>query len=410
MKKNHLQITGILLVAVLLTGCETMKEIDQAMYEAASSVAPKDRITGLHTVNFTERSEQIKKGNESSEKLLAEYKAKGGKLDRAVDPKMYQRLQQIFKRVHSVSHFKDESWEVFLIDEGSFNAFVTGGTHVIVHRGLMQQCDDDEVAAVIGHEIGHVTANHVFERHTHGVVMMIGNSKSTKRDSYGAAYTHEGEREADKIGILYSSLAGYDPSANARIWEKMYRETGDIWDGRGKSHPVNSQRSSEAKEIAAKVKQYYTQGLINSSSSDLINSNTLWDNSGTGLKAGEGGGFFAILEASIDTAAKHASAKTEEQRQLNKNAFVESVRNAVYLEDISEVGRDTLRLRIKYTGYRTLQKISFICFIDESLQIKSGLNQAIYPNRSYYVYFQSPDLPKYTPLLSDPGIIISDAE
>lgn len=410
MKTTYPQIVISLVVTALFTGCETMKEIDQAMYEAASAVAPKDRITGLHTVNFTERSEQIKKGNEISETILAEYKAEGGKVDRAVDPIMYQRLQQIFERVHSVSHFKDEIWEVFLIDEQSFNAFVTGGTHVIVHRGLMEQCSDDEVAAVIGHEIGHVAANHVFERDTHGVVMMIGNSKSAKRDSYGAAYTHEGEREADKIGILYSSLAGYDPSAAAKIWERMYRETGDIWDGRGKSHPVNSQRSAEAREIATRVKQYYTPGLVNSSSSDLINTNALWDNSGTGLKAGEGGGFFAILEASIDTASKHAAAKAEEQRQLNKNTFVESVRNAVYLEDISEVGRDTLRFRIIYTGYRTLQKISFICIVDENLQIKSDLTQIIYPNKSYYVYFQSPDLPKYTPLLSDPGLMISDAE
>ena len=87
------------------------------------------------------------------------------RLNAGVDRRSYNRLLGIFQRVHSVSHFANENWKIVLLPEDGFNAFVTGGTYVAVYQGLMDEVRDDAaVAAVIGHEIGHVAANHVFEK------------------------------------------------------------------------------------------------------------------------------------------------------------------------------------------------------------------------------------------------------
>lgn len=168
-------------------------------------------MTGQRTLSVADRSAQIKQGNAAVEQLLSAEKKAGRKVDAALDRQQYQRLIRIFDRVHQVSHLNQERWQPILIDRDSFNAFTTGGTYIVVHRGLMQQLNDDEVAAVIGHEIAHTVANHVGERQTSQQLSLLASS-AARQQGYQAAFTHELEREVDRIGvsaILSTALGAY---------------------------------------------------------------------------------------------------------------------------------------------------------------------------------------------------------
>lgn len=403
------KIYTLLLAILFLNGCQTLTEIDKGLYETADSFTEKDRITGLRTLSFEDRQAQIQTGNKYINDYLKEIKENNIKINEDVDPAMYERLQNIFARVHSISHFRNEKWEVILVDDNSFNAFVTGGTYIVVFKGLMKEVSDSELAAVLSHEIGHVVANHSFEKRSHRIITLIGQSNSAKRDSYVAAFTHEDEREADRIGVLYSALAGFDPYAAHRIWKRKYEESGDLWIGFTHDHPVNSQRSAEVKSVADKVSQYYSEGSINPDFEKLLVENSLWRAKGIEVASGEGGGILAVLEATADSIIKHKKAKAEEERQKNKNEFVNAVRQLVTYTNLEIVSKDAFRITIHYRGDRSINNITFLCVVDNDLQIKSDSGGPLQPNGKYYVTFQSPKLLNYETLPDSATIGIIDA-
>jgi len=403
------KISTLVLAVLFLNGCQTLKEIDKGLYGVADSVTEKDRITGLRTLSFQDRQAQIQTGNKYIADYLGEINKKNIKINEDVDPTMYARLQNVFSRVHSIGHFRDEKWEVILVDDDSFNAFVTGGTYIVVYKGLMEEVSDAELAAVISHEIGHVVANHVFEKRTHRMISLIAQSNSAKRDSYGAAFTHEDEREADRIGILYSSLAGYDPYAAHGIWRRKFEESGDLWVGFTHDHPVNSQRSAEAEAVAGKVSQYYSEGSINPNFKELLVNNSLWRADGIEVAAGEGGGILAVLESTADAMLKHQEAKVEEKRQKNKNEFVNAVRQLVTYSNLEVISEDAFRITIHYRGDRSINNITFLCAVDNELQIKSDSGGPLQPNGKYYITFQSQKLLNYETLPDPIEIQIVDA-
>lgn len=403
------KISTLLLALFFLNGCQTLQDFDKGLYEAADNFTEKDRITGLRTLSFQDRQAQIETGNKGMADILNEIKKSNIKINEDVDPAKYARLQNVFSRVHSISHFRNEKWEAILVDNDSFNAFVTGGTYIVVYKGLMEEVSDAELAAVISHEIGHVVANHVFEQRTHRIVTLIGQSESAKRESYGAAFTHEDEREADRIGVLYSALAGFDPYAAHRLWKRKFDESGDRWVGLTHDHPVNSQRSAEAEAVAGKVSQYYSEGSINPNFEELLVNNSLWGADGIEVAGGEGGGILAVLEATADAMLKHKKAKVEEKRQKNKNEFVNAVRQLVTYSNLEVISEDAFRITIHYRGDRPINNITCLCVVDNELQIKSDSGGPLQPNGKYYITFQSPKLLNYETLPDSIKIGIVDA-
>ena len=263
----RLPINNLLLLtltSLFISGCQTLKKVDQSLYQVAESVSERDLVTGQRTLSMANRQTQIKQGNAYIEKILANEKKAKRPVNAAVNKQQYYRLLKIFDRIHQVSHLKHERWQPILIKRDSFNAFTTGGTYIVVHSKLMETLKkDSELAAVIGHEIAHTVANHVFERQTHAQISALAGSNSARRSGYQAAFTHESEREADKIGILYSALAGYDPMAASRIWQRKYAEQGNARALFHHDHPVNAERYQETLKTGKAVMQYYRKGQIN---------------------------------------------------------------------------------------------------------------------------------------------------
>lgn len=274
MKFNKLVLPVIVASAVLagvvfLSGCAVIDKLDRGAYNVHQAVTQEDTVTGERVIGGISREKQIAKGNANMQKIIADYSL----LNARVDSHTYARLQRIFNRVHQVSHFANENWDVILIPEDSFNAFVTGGTMIAVHHGLMD-LDDEGVAAVLGHEMGHVAASHAFEGTSRALFQLLDKGRSG--EGLGFAYGTLQEEEADQIGVMYAALAGYNPTAISAVWQEFARD-GDNWSW-FRSHPADSDRARATKILGDRVRQYYSAGRINPNHAELSRCNVLWCN------------------------------------------------------------------------------------------------------------------------------------
>jgi predicted Zn-dependent protease len=186
----------------------------------------------------------------SDERLARQSKAQFTQLKKK-DPvsknRSYQKMiERIGKRITEVAKVDvpGTDWEFVVFDKSEPNAFAMPGGKVGVNAGLIELAneDEDEIAAVIGHEVAHVAKRHSNKRMSQGVGVALGgilldtamrnkssNDRALARGAYGVGatvgavlpFSRSQEREADDLGLIYSAKAGYDPRASIRFWQKM---------------------------------------------------------------------------------------------------------------------------------------------------------------------------------------------
>ena len=168
----------------------------------------------------------------------------GGKL--ANDPARLRQLRCITDSLVAVlpAEHRAKPWEVVLVQDDNPNAFALPGGKVGVHTGLLQVAtDQDQLAAVIGHELGHVVSRHAAERVSQrfaaeAALNVLNSATGGERQQLlgllgvGAQagvllpFSRQHESEADLLGQRYMAQAGFDPQAAATVWENMVRATG----------------------------------------------------------------------------------------------------------------------------------------------------------------------------------------
>jgi hypothetical protein len=166
-------------------------------------------------------------------------------------------------------------WEVQVInDPQTVNAFCMAGGKMAIYSGMWEKlkANDDEIAQVMGHEIGHALANHTQERmsiaYSTGVGAQIAAIALGARDQTAALMqtaavvaiqlpnSRESETEADQIGIELAARAGYDPKAAVTLWEKMSKLGGKMPEFLS-THPSPENRAARLKELGEKVQPLY---------------------------------------------------------------------------------------------------------------------------------------------------------
>ncbi len=172
-------------------------------------------------------------------------------------------------------------WEVQVIEDAkTVNAFCMAGGKMGIYTGFWEKLDatDDEVAAVMGHEIGHALASHTREKMSVGLAAGVGatvlaalvasrssaSSFQTNRAAFSAAAglavtlpnSREAENEADQIGIELAARAGFDPRAAVTLWEKMAKQGGSPVEFLS-THPSPQNRVQRLNELVAKVDPLY---------------------------------------------------------------------------------------------------------------------------------------------------------
>lgn len=196
------------------------------------------------------------------------------------DPALNERVRRVGMRIANAvgGDLPTAKWEFVVFDAPkTVNAFALPGGKVGVYTGLLNLAEsDDELAIVMGHEIGHVTARHGAERMSTGAVagvigagVGLASQKSEYRDlimtgfglaATGAtlAFSRSNESEADNIGIRYAAKAGYDPRAAVTFWKKMEKQSGNSSTVKWLStHPPHAERIADLERLMPGVLPLY---------------------------------------------------------------------------------------------------------------------------------------------------------
>ncbi len=196
------------------------------------------------------------------------------------EPRKNARVQAVGQRVVKAAGLAGRPWDYAVFLDEAPNAFVLPGGHVGVTVGLLALVEnDDQLAAVIGHEAGHVVARHAAERisqaRTSKILLGIAGAAAGDADFGQLLRQHGGqaakfgvllpfsrrqELEADKLGVDYMARAGYRPREAVALWRNMRAQdaqAGQVQGGGagggdlGSTHPSDAVRISELERYLA---------------------------------------------------------------------------------------------------------------------------------------------------------------
>lgn len=171
-----------------------------------------------------------------------------------------------------------KQWAVEIFMDDSLNAFALPGKKIGVHSGMIEFASADELAAVIGHEIGHVLARHGAERMSMGVISQVGMvaaNAALKDEKYHQEmmvalgvgsqvgvilpYSRSHESEADAMGLAYMAKAGFNPKAAVSLWQKMQAKSEGSSPEFMSTHPSNKTRIDQLGKQLPSVNSLYQQ-------------------------------------------------------------------------------------------------------------------------------------------------------
>jgi len=220
-------------------------------------------VTGKRELALLSESQEISMGREADPQIVAEY----GLYD---DPKIQAYVNEVGQKMARLSHRADLEFTFRVLDSPILNAFALPGGYVYITRGILAHMNNEaELAMVVGHEIGHVTARHGVSQQSRAQVanlgLGLGSVFSETLAKYGQAaqqatgllflkYGRDDERQSDELGVAYSLKAGYDATAGCKFFEVLDRqsaESGQSLPNWMSTHPAPADRVATTRQLAA---------------------------------------------------------------------------------------------------------------------------------------------------------------
>jgi predicted Zn-dependent protease len=205
---------------------------------------------------------------------------KESQLVNRVGERIKNAVERYFSKNNMSDRLKGYKWEFNLIEDKAINAWCMPGGKVVVYTGILPLAQGEEgLAVVMGHEISHAIAKHGDERLSQGLVAQMGGialetalsqkSKETQ-DLFLAAfgvgsqvgillpYGRIQESEADRLGLIFMAMAGYDPHEAADFWKRMENaKKGASLPEFLSTHPAGRKRIEDIEKLVPEAMQYY---------------------------------------------------------------------------------------------------------------------------------------------------------
>ena len=248
---------------------------------ASCSTVP---ITGRSQLNLIPGSSMLSMSAQQYGTFLKENKLSQNAQQTATVRRVGARVQDAVERYFVSAGLQDSlksyKWEFNLVEDKQVNAWCMPGGKVVVYTGILPIAGDDAgLAVVMGHEIAHAIAEHGNERMSQGLIAQLGGTAlsaalatkpaATRQlwmsvygvgSQYGAIlpYGRMQESEADHLGLVFMTMAGYDPNVAITFWERMAAQKG----GKAQpeflsTHPADATRIANIKRlIPAVIAQY----------------------------------------------------------------------------------------------------------------------------------------------------------
>lgn len=228
--------------------------LSAAMSMAACSTVP---YTGRSQLNMVSRQEEAALGRQAALQVMRTERP-------SRDPGMTAAVERVGRAVASVADMPGARWEFHVIENREPNAFCLPGGIIFVYSGIFRFAqNDDQLAAVIAHEVAHALARHGTERMSRQLALAIpGVVLSTvigvqspelagmfsrvygigTQVGYALPHSREQEYEADRIGLILMARAGYDPGAAVSFWRNMRQAGGSKPPEFLSTHPASDRR------------------------------------------------------------------------------------------------------------------------------------------------------------------------
>src|SRR5262245_19578666 len=242
---------------------------------AFAQVIPECKRSSFTKVVSAQQLEQA--AGEQYRQMLAQAQSK-----KALGPKDHPqvvRLRTIAQRIipytaECNADARNWQWEVNLLGSPELNAFCMPGGKIAFYYGILSklQLDDDEVAAIMGHEISHALLEHARERMGKttatqlGIVigaalLGLGNTRRAIGDIGGQlltlSFSREDESEADRLGMIMAAKAGYNPRAGVTLWKKMMAASKGAPPAFLSTHPSSESRIHDIEALLPRVEPIY---------------------------------------------------------------------------------------------------------------------------------------------------------
>jgi predicted Zn-dependent protease len=221
--------------------------------------------TGQEESLFISIEKEIAMGRSMSEQVEKQFKLDSNYLNQEKVAKLGKQIADVSDRRELIFRFK-------VIDkEDVENAFALPGGYIYIFKALLEKLEDDEIAAILAHEVGHVCARHGIKRLQNSLgyqimqILVVGGSKdSYTRRKVGEAFgqlmlanSREHEFEADALAVKYLEKSGHNPEAMVKVLDKLIK-----WQMHGKTGPkrywythpyLSARRSKVNKEISGHI-------------------------------------------------------------------------------------------------------------------------------------------------------------
>lgn len=189
-------------------------------------------VSGNRELMLLSETDELRLGRRTDGDIVREY----GIYD---DQNLNARLREIGNRLGTLSHRPHLTYRFKVLDASVVNAFAVPGGYIYLTRGILAHLNSEaELAGIMGHEIGHVTARHSGQQYTRAQLAQIGmgigmifsdtfsSLSSLVEMGVGMlflSYSRDNERQADALGVEYSAKAGYDPGEMAGFFSTLER-------------------------------------------------------------------------------------------------------------------------------------------------------------------------------------------
>ena len=255
---------AILLLVIFISACSTVA------------------LTGRKQLLLVSDSEVLSLSSTSFKEYMATAKVSTNKTNSAMVTRVGKNIaaavESYLKSQGLSSEIQNFAWEFYLVKDTSVNAFCMPGGKIVVNEGILPYTKTEAgLAIVVGHEVAHAVAKHSAERMSQQLLVSYGgqalgallSKKSAATQTlagqvfglganYGVVlpYSRKNENEADRMGLIFSAMAGYDPQVAVDFWQRMSQGGASVPEFLS-THPSDATRIANIKKVMPEALKYY---------------------------------------------------------------------------------------------------------------------------------------------------------
>ena len=240
-------------------------------------------ITGRQQLNLVSSDTVLSMSNSEYRDFLSKHKIITNTPEAQLVQKVGRNIQHSVEVFFAQNNLSDRltgyQWEFNLVEDKSINAWCMPGGKVVVYTGILPVARDDAgLSVVVGHEIAHAVAQHGDERMSQSLLAQMGgvalatalSSKPTETNqlfmaAYGIGtqvgvlmpYNRLQESEADRLGLIFMAMAGYDPRTAIDFWKRMASKQGASLPEFLSTHPADETRIRNLEKLIPEAMRYY---------------------------------------------------------------------------------------------------------------------------------------------------------